>query len=527
MRLLPPIAHTLAFAVYPVAIIVGANAAIYPIDLAIVARALAAVIVVTVAALWLLGFLGWTLEARAAWLSVILLVWNWYDAVSSLLGFRPRVFGGATWFAVAYIIAAVALASVFIRPWRISVRRNPIPLTIAAGVLLALNMIPVIKAIVKPTARWEASVRQLSSPPAVVSSNAMKRDVYLIILDSFVRPDILRDRFGVDLSGFVTALDTAGFYVPDHSRSNYSQTFLAISSMLNMSYLDEIVTTMGEESRDRRPLKKLIEYNALMALAKRAGYTVVAIGSDYTATDSFPLADVCTCSYRDPHEIEFSALRLGPAADLGIDYWMIAARQRKVLDSLAAIERTRSMPGPKLVVAHIIAPHPPFVFDRHGRPLTPARGSVLIDGEWLPPAVRSQPRFKKAYAEGYGEQARFVADQVLRLVETLSTQADSPPAMMIVGDHGSAMELDSFDPKRTDLIERMSVFSAYRLPDSQGAALYPEISPLNGTRALARYFGADLPFLPERSLFSIWNSPYSFVTVASEERPAAASMGGD
>ena len=156
----------------------------------------------------------------------------------------------------------------------------------------------------------------------------------------------------------------------------------------------------------------------------------------------------------------------------------------------------------------------------------PTRGSVTIDGDWLPDAMRSQPHFKKAYAEGYGEQARFVANQLLRLVETLSSHTDSPPAMMIVGDHGSAMGLDFSDPKRTDLIERMSVFSAYRLPDLPGAALYPEISPLNGTRALARYFGADLPFLPEWNLFSLWNSPYSFVSVASQERAAIDSANG-
>ncbi len=29
------------------------------------------------------------------------------------------------------------------------------------------------------------------------------------------------------------------------------------------------------------------------------------------------------------------------------------------------------IPGPKFVFAHIIAPHPPFVFDKSGNPITP------------------------------------------------------------------------------------------------------------------------------------------------------------
>jgi hypothetical protein len=524
-RLFLPMAHTFAFAAYPVARVVAANVLDYPIDIEIVLRALMVVIAVTAAVLWLLGLLGWTLGARASWLSVVLLVWNFYPFLPPLLGFGPRVILGTTWVAAAYVIAAIALASVLIRPWRSNMCRDPLLLTIVAGLLLTINLLPIARAVATPTTRWESSVRRLTSPSLAVGSPAPKRDIYLIVLDGFVRPDILRDRFGVDLTEFVNSLNDAGFYVPARSRSNYSQTFLALSSMLNMSYLDEIASAMGENSRDRRPLKALIENNALMASAKQAGYTVVAIGSDYTATDSFPLADVCVCGYRDPHEIEFGALRLGPGADLGLDYWIAGARQRRVIDTFGALERTRTMAGPKLVVVHVLVPHPPFVFDRHGRPRVPPRGSVFIEGEWLPRAVRSHPNFRKEYAEGYAEQARFVADRIIEVIRSLSADSSPVPAMMIVGDHGSGLELDVFDANRTDITERMSVFSAYRLPDSEGASLYPDISPINGARALAnRYFGVYLSFLPERSLFSIWGRPYSFLPVSPEHAGSPASM---
>jgi hypothetical protein len=62
----------------------------------------------------------------------------------------------------------------------------------------------------------------------------------------------------------------------------------------------------------------------------------------------------------------------------------------------------------------------------------------------------------------------------------------------------------------------MSIFAAYYLPDG-GAPLYPAVSPVNGMRALAgRYFGVDLPFLPERSCLSTWRRPYDFIDIAAE-----------
>src|SRR5262249_40601968 len=123
------------------------------------------------------------------------------------------------------------------------------------------------------------------------SATANQRDIYIIVADGFGRPDTLREYYGLDLQGFTDFLHDRGFYVADHARSNYSQTLLSFSSLLNMTYLDPLGTVMGRNSTNWLPLVDLIQRNALMRLAKQAGYQVVAIGADYGPTKRFQQAD--------------------------------------------------------------------------------------------------------------------------------------------------------------------------------------------------------------------------------------------
>lgn len=507
------LAHTCTVAALPLVNVVAANSFIYPIDPTMVFVGLAALVAAVFIADQLLSLLGWDGGGRSAWLSIVLLVSAFYKLLPGIVDLGPRPYGGHWQAALVYVTSALAVATLATRPWRHQRRRHlHLVLATVAAVMLGSNLGAILQAgVMRGT---EPAVARAVAPGTSGAVATAERDVYFVILDGFARADVVRDRFGVDMSTFVTMLEDAGFYVPSNSRSNYSQTFLAVSSMLNMNYLDELVHMVGEQSRDRRPLKFLIEHNALMAQASRAGMTVVAIGSDYTATDAFPDVDLCICGYRDPHELHFAALGLTPIGDLALDAWQSAARRRKALHSLDAIERQVARPGRKLVFAHILLPHPPFVFDADGGARTPGPGAPYVGGEWLPRSVRDRPSFRDEYARGYAAQVTFLTRRIEQLVHTLTGGAGPEPAIVLLGDHGSALTLDDTDISRTDLRERMSIFSAYRLPGYDGPALYSKISPVNGTRAVARFLGLRLPFLEEKSSFSTYNRPFALTRVS-------------
>jgi len=65
-------------------------------------------------------------------------------------------------------------------------------------------------------------------------------DVYIIILDAYLRSDVLKTTFNLDNGAFIETLTKMGFYVPSCSMSNYAYTPLSMASFLNMEYVQNL-----------------------------------------------------------------------------------------------------------------------------------------------------------------------------------------------------------------------------------------------------------------------------------------------
>ena len=118
--------------------------------------------------------------------------------------------------------------------------------------------------------------------------------------------------------------------------------------------------------------------------------------------------------------------------------------------------------------------------------------------------------------QGYHDQAAFVVKRVTNIVHAILNRPGPRPVIVIHGDHGPGSRLQSNDAARTDLNERMNIFEAYYFPDGHDD-LADSITPVNLARALSnRYFGTDLPRLPDLTFFSTTGRPYAFMKVPPE-----------
>jgi hypothetical protein len=271
---------------------------------------------------------------------------------------------------------------------------------------------------------------------------------------------------------------------------------------LNLNYLDDFAMAMGTAARDRRPLARAIRTNAVMTLAHAAGYEVSVVASDYEATLAFDAADRCACERFGLNQFEQAALSSTPLAALPLDRWTHDGHRRKVLSAFGALATAAAEHRRTFVFAHLITPHPPFVFNADGsRRATTHTLLGFGDGTHFRGS-------KDDYRSGYRAQTQFVVQRLTAVLTDLLDRPGPPPAIVIHGDHGPGLTLDWDNPGRSDLQERMGIFAAYYLPDD-GPALYPTITPVNGMRALAtRYLGVSLPYLADRSHFSTWMRPF-------------------
>ncbi|MEO1370639.1 MAG: sulfatase-like hydrolase/transferase, partial [Acidobacteriota bacterium] len=153
---------------------------------------------------------------------------------------------------------------------------------------------------------------------------------------------------------------------------------------------------------------------------------------------------------------------------------------------------------PFYAFAHLITPHPPYLFGPEGE----ARADDAHDlANWRP-------------RSGYVDQLRYVNR---RLEETIDRiLSDERPAVIILhGDHGSATsgstegDVGEVTEPTPLMRERTAILHALYLPEGCRDRLYPSITPVNSFRLLfSCHFGADLPLLDDKVYFSGYKRPY-------------------
>jgi hypothetical protein len=142
---------------------------------------------------------------------------------------------------------------------------------------------------------------------------------------------------------------------------------------------------------------------------------------------------------------------------------------------LEELKRLPARGGPKLVFAHLLVPHSPFIFSENG------------DFLWA-----EDP------AQGYISNVKFIDAQITRVAAEIIATSEIPPVIIIMGDHGptGVPRLDT--PQR-----RMSILNAYYANEAAMQDLYPAITPVNTFRVIFNnYFGTSYPLLEDLSYYT-------------------------
>jgi len=300
-------------------------------------------------------------------------------------------------------------------------------------------------------------------------------DVYYIILDQYARSDVIEEVYGYDNSEFVKGLEEMGFYIPKCSRSNYAFTVMSLSSQLNYAYVEDLT-----DDPCLKTTKALIQNNIVHNAFEEIGYTMIGFEMGYSwgnmkdfdyYFDEYP-ENIESWSLT-PFEILYLKSTMGVLlfekdVDFGeqitsCDLEVKAERTLLILDILPEIPQ---MTGAKFVHAHIISPHKPYVFY--------ADGSLNMDAE------------ETCAAEGYPEQLAFLEPRVLDVVQQIIETSQTPPIIIIEGDHG-------FGDKYVT-----SNFMALYLPDEGASEMDDHLTMINVFPYIFNhYFGTEIEYLPD------------------------------
>jgi hypothetical protein len=329
-------------------------------------------------------------------------------------------------------------------------------------------------------------------------------DVYYFILDSYGRQDMLDMVYDYDNTEFLDALKERGFYVGACSQSNYVRTEISLASSLNMMYLQELDDAFTPESTARRTLWNSLKHSAVRYNFEGMGYKTINFATGF-AWNELDDADVFIAPPPFTSGLsEFEGLFLRTtlaryAQDFGWvdpDAVMGQAFRDRFNNIFNSMDDVANMPEPTFAYVHVISPHPPFVFDPEGNPTYP------------PDFWNEQREYPyDMYTKGYTNQLTWLNKKTLDAIDTLLAESDTPPIIILQGDHGPWMQ-----PKD----RRMWIFNAYYLPEHNDQ-LYSTITPVNTFRLVFNaYFGGNYDMLEDVSYFSPVPKLYDFSEIPNK-----------
>ena len=330
-------------------------------------------------------------------------------------------------------------------------------------------------------------------------------DIYYIILDGYARSDVMAELYDYDNSEFVDFLQENGFYVASQAHSNYNYTYISLTSTLNMDYLTKLTGYYEPTETSTFPVQYLYENNALTTLLKTNGYTVVSLPAPTGFLPELP-ADTQLIPPSRFNTFDIQLVNTTPLRSVLHD--LPYELHREWIDFQFNYLPCLSYIGtPKFVLAHVLSPHPPFVFAANGEPINPDWEFSYYDADYFVKWYGHE-----TYVEDYREQSVYVTSRVETMIQKL-LMLDPVPVIVLQSDHGPGSQHNGLNPDLTNVNERFPILNAYYFPDQNYAALYPGISPVNSFRVVLNQLGATYPLLDDKSFWINSELPYNPIDI--------------
>ncbi|NMC63212.1 MAG: LTA synthase family protein, partial [SAR324 cluster bacterium] len=333
-------------------------------------------------------------------------------------------------------------------------------------------------------------------------------DIYYIVLDGYGRNDLLKELYGYDNSPFTKELDNLGFFIADKAVANYHRTNYALAAALNGSYLEPPLIDAKNKQLMDFYLQNLIHENSLAMILKKAGYQTVAFESGYYTTELtesdiyYPVALQNRVLATAFSYIQFPYFRELVSLELHKLH-----RQRLSNIFPTAMNSSKASNSPSFIFLHVLAPHPPFVFNEDGSAFNSNKVFNLGDGD----DYGGLPDYKERYIKQLQHISKLTLDFFKELLER-----NKNAIVILHADHGPGLHFDRESLEQTDIKERYSILSAFYFPSRNYQMLYESISPVNSVRVmLSTVSGNEVPLLQDRSFFSTSRKPFDLTEITN------------
>ena len=353
-----------------------------------------------------------------------------------------------------------------------------------------------------------------------IPDNQKLPDVYYLILDEYARNDALKDYHNFDNSEFTDYLEDNGFHVAKNNFANYPMSVQSIPATMNMQYVNFLSYEIGTEVRNYKPLNEkdygLYPNNMVIKNFKEMDYKIITFNTFALHLHENPLADEKLC-YKTKFLLENRIFDLlGRTSIFGyyVERWAESEHRQVILCTFDNLPTASDVfDEPVFVWAHIMLPHPPWVFGPNGEEITPGKPLLITDN----------PEFRDSGWEPkkqYSQQVEFVNKKTMEIVEKI-LERNNNSIIIIHGDHGTSWDVNWEEPSEEDIWQRMRNFDAIYFPDENKRQYLSDDRTLVNTfrTVFNSYFGSEYEILDNKMYWGYNKKPYIFEDITEQLIP--------
>ncbi len=370
------------------------------------------------------------------WFRLLLQDWNRAAFVTMLLIIFWNAWQYLDTFSRIIALVLIAALAVFVRPPKLNLVKANLGLNLLAIYLISISG---GLALFRGAARDIPLTRIKAAQAFTIDETAP--DLYLVIVDSYGGRSVLVDRFGYNNNPFLDQIAALGFKTGECPPLG-PHTDVALASILNPTW--ERDEELWEQIR-RSEVRATLELRGYQTVAYETGY----VWDEWTDADLYLHPDHSA----GLTELEALSVLITPLEEMDGVFFngpgdmakRARARTYLIFDSLAWSAFTE---GPQFVFAHILQPHPPFVFAADGSELS---GGIDFN--------------QREYDAGYMGQLQYINTRLVAVLTQVVTQ-DPDSIVIVTGDHGPR-----YHEEQTGDPVLCAVHSPVVMPLQAGAAL--------------------------------------------------------
>lgn len=362
--------------------------------------------------------------------------------------------------------------------------------------------------------KYTSSAAQAAKP--VVQTP--RPDIYYLVFDRYASSEVLRSNFNYDNSDLMEFLEKQNFVNRQSSYSNYPFTMSSVASTMAMEYFPEFEKKFSdnEQWQSGFPYRSVLNDPPIAQILKTQGYsynqvsswwdfTRVGINADANPTQSFRLRVLGKEHYLSDlqRDIVYKSV-LSPWLKKGLAVGDTAALKYDLdrhprenfenqFQALKSISSRSDKSKPNYTFAHILAPHPPYVFDANGN-------QPKYDGESNDNGADELLKYTNAVTY-VNKRLKDLVSHIKRNSPSsvIILQADEGPyPKQFRGPLSEDRHYRPTDLPEPQLKQKFSILASYSLPGVPIDEIKQIDSSVNVFRAVLNgYFDYKLPLLPD------------------------------